>query len=266
MQNSYVLGKNKKVFTLSDFPQINTGEQVGIFYTGDFKSHMIALIAKQLYGIENIVFIGLVRSEHEAEESSNSLNYSFSQGVKNLNGMNIYSNFKNFDKSVDFSVTSQTDYMVDNIKTAFPKIRYLLSGYTSVLEETVNFLENVGWHKGLVTREELRSILENNKNNYPNLHRRVNTFKGYIPMTLPHQFYHEMLRYLNCAIRPFKNLDDYEILEIYDANNLLPELSKTISCEINKDDLHCGKCISCNERKYAFSLAKLPDLTKYSLN
>ena len=57
MDSSYTLGKNKKLFELAEFPAINPGDKVGILYTGGIKSSLVARIAKEIYGIDNIVFL-----------------------------------------------------------------------------------------------------------------------------------------------------------------------------------------------------------------
>lgn len=57
MDNSYKLGKNKKLFELAEFPAINSGDKIGILYTGGIKSSLVASIAKKIYGIDNIVFL-----------------------------------------------------------------------------------------------------------------------------------------------------------------------------------------------------------------
>lgn len=59
---------------------------------------------------------------------------------------------------------------------------------------------------------------------------------------------------------PFIYIDKTEIVKI--GNKLSDELYKTWSC-YNGRDLHCGKCGTCVERKEAFKLANIKDLTKY---
>ena len=56
MNSTYII--NKKTFSTFDvFKPIATGEQIAILYTNGIKSHLLALMAKQIYGIENIVFV-----------------------------------------------------------------------------------------------------------------------------------------------------------------------------------------------------------------
>jgi len=60
--------------------------------------------------------------------------------------------------------------------------------------------------------------------------------------------------------RPFVNLTKKDLVHLGDQ--LGAPLHETWSCYAGRD-LHCGKCGTCVERKEAFSLANIPDPTKY---
>ena len=261
MQNSYVLGKDKKIFDFSMFPQIDVGEQIGILYTGGIKSHLLALIAKELYGIENIIFV-LETDTGNNSKDLNSLKNNFNNGISILNGIHV---FQTGDNNYDNNELFYGSF-VDSILARYPNIKYLLSGYDIFIEQTMQLLENSGWSKGLKTREELIKYLKQNQNNFPVVHRNHTESNVGIPMIHRKDVYLESYIFLNNIARPFKNLDLYEIIEMYDENNLLPQLSQTISCKKSVGNTHCGKCKNCLQRKNAFSLARVPDLTKYSLN
>ena len=49
MNKSYVLGKNKTPFNLEEFPKIVAGEKVGILFTGDIETTLIALMARAIW-------------------------------------------------------------------------------------------------------------------------------------------------------------------------------------------------------------------------
>ena len=61
MDSSYKLGKKKKLFELAEFPIINKGDKVVILFTGGVKSYLAAYIAKQMYGIENVICIIIIQ-------------------------------------------------------------------------------------------------------------------------------------------------------------------------------------------------------------
>ena len=94
MNKSYVLGKNKTPFNLDEFPKIASGEKVGILFTGDIETTLIALIAKELYGIDNVVFVLIAFEEFlqfkNDEDKLNFLKEYFDQAVKKLGGTHQY--------------------------------------------------------------------------------------------------------------------------------------------------------------------------------
>ena len=60
--------------------------------------------------------------------------------------------------------------------------------------------------------------------------------------------------------RPFVNLKKQDLVKL--GHKMGAPLNETWSCYAGRD-LHCGKCGTCVERKEAFSLANIPDPTKY---
>jgi hypothetical protein len=267
MQNSYVLGKDKKKWTLAEFPQIDAGEQVAIYFTGGYKSYLIGLIATQLYGIQNIVFASLLLNDNVSITESTTIKNNFTLGVRSLNGINIYVMPNNMIQETDM----YGDAVIYDLKKTYPNVRYILSGYNLLYTETIKFLQNNNWDKGLITNHQLPALLEQQKDIYPALYRRFyrNSTEprvGRIPLIKRLGNFNSTLNYFSNILSPFRNLDDYEILEIYDQNNLLPQLALTSVCRRLKNDLNCGKCNECVDRKTAFAMAVIPDLAKYSLN
>ena len=61
-------------------------------------------------------------------------------------------------------------------------------------------------------------------------------------------------------IRPFESLSKQSVLE---QGRKLP-LELTFSCLSPVDDLHCGKCNKCAERRTAFARLELRDPTRYA--
>lgn len=60
--------------------------------------------------------------------------------------------------------------------------------------------------------------------------------------------------------RPFGHLHKHEVMQL---GRHLP-LHLSFSCIAPESGLHCGRCNKCMERRQAFSMINLPDLTAYS--
>lgn len=80
-------------------------------------------------------------------------------------------------------------------------------------------------------------------------------------------FFQEMENTLELAtgnritiVRPFAKLDKCEVVRLGEG---LP-IELTFSCIAPIDELHCGRCNKCAERKNAFQTLDIPDLTQYS--
>jgi len=265
MDNSYTLGKNKKLFELAEFPAINPGDKVIILFSGGIKSTLAALIAKELYGIENIIF-GFISIDAFGNFKNNPEKLTISKknhddAFERLGGIHKFEVVNDdFSKNRNMH-QSQSKKILDR----FPSVKYSIAGYNKVHEETMEMLIESGWGKGLITKPNLSRYIESNSDKYETLNHALKNFDLPIPFTNSEVEFNELHKSFYSMVRPFRNLSDGEIVQLYNRMNLLNKLYQTKSCEILEND-HCGKCRNCLERKDAFLQAKITDLTNYSFN
>ena len=166
MDNSYTLGKNKKLFELAEFPSINDREKIVILFTGGMKSYLIGLIAKEIYGIENIIF-GFISMNIFGDFKNNTKRSQISKknhdnAFKKLGGIHKI-------ELDDDSFTSHEEmHHVGSRKilSKFGSVKYAVAGYTRLHEETIEMLKESGWGLGSITRNELPAYVEKNSEKY----------------------------------------------------------------------------------------------------
>ena len=267
MDSSYKLGKKKKLFELAEFPIINKRDKVVILFTGGVKSYLAAYIAKQMYGIENVIFgfismdaFGNFKNGSEKLEISKK---NYNDGFKRLGGIHKFEINNN-----GFTTHKQMHQLHNkNILDKFPSVKYCISGYNKMYEETMKMLIESGWEKGHITKHQLTGYIKNNSVKYETLNNKIETFEQPIPFTNSQVGFNELQTSFYAMVRPFHQLEDHEIIELYDRMNLLHDLYQAKSCEISKKvDEHCGNCRNCLQRKDAFFQANIRDITKYSFN
>ena len=265
MDESYKVGKNKKLFELAEFPAINTGEKVGIMFTGGIKSSLVASIAKKIYGIDNIVFLLISMDQFfnfgKDKEKLACARKNFEDGVNRLGGKHTFE----FDNTC-FSSYNPTSYATKKLLSKFKTIKYIFSGYSNIHEEAINMLTECGWGKGLITRGQLPVYLKNNSKKYKELSYYVEHLGCPIHFTTSFESFEITKEEYFMNVRPLRHLEFVEIVDLYNKMNLLGELQLTTSCDKQENNKHCGKCKNCLQRKYVFSQAKIIDLTNYSFN
>ena len=265
MNSSYSVGKNKKLFELTEFPAINPGDKVIILFSGGIKSTLAALIAKELYGIENIVF-GFISIDAFGDFKNNTERLKISKKnyddvFERLGGIHKFELGNN-----DFTKNKSMHQLHSKkILNAFPSVKYSIAGYNKIHEETMEMLIASGWGKGFITKSNLSSYVESNSDKYETLNYALKNFNLPIPFTNSDVEFNELHKSFYSMVRPLRNLNDAEIIQLYNKMNLLNNLYQTKSCEILEND-HCGNCRNCLERKDAFLQAKITDLTNYSFN
>jgi len=265
MNNSYTI--NNKIFNINEqFPPIAINEKIAILYTGGLKSHLLGLISKEIYGIDNIIFV-FCSFEEFVSISNNSpifikIQNNFTKGLKNLGALNFLQLNKDIYNSQEFIFTS----IVNKITSKYQNVKYIFAGYNNLFEETKNLITNYGYHKGKTTVEELLRDLKENSSIYPELYLDVNTFNFSIPATFPSKLdLNQLENFYESVFKPFVGLTQVEILNFYQQLNLQNKIFNTIDCESISQKSHCGKCGYCEKRKYMLSQLNITDTTDYDV-
>jgi len=266
MNSSYTI--NNKVFNISDqFPSIAANEKVVILYTGGIKSHLLALIAKEIYGINNIIF-ALITIKGFTLVDNNSpvitkLQNNFKNNTNSLKAVNTILLDETIYNPNEFIFTS----IVNKITSKYQNVKYIFAGYNIKYEETKNLILNYGYDKGSTTVVELLNNLKLNSSTYPELYLDVTNFNKSIPATRPSELDLNQLKNLyESVFKPFVGLTQLEILNFYQQLNLQNEIFNLNDCEQFSEKSHCGTCCDCKKRKYMLSQLNITDITDYDVN
>jgi hypothetical protein len=180
MNDSYVLGRNKTKFEIAEFPKIGSNEKIGILFQGGIESTLLALIAKEIYGIANVVFI-LITADAVLgyKNDSNKLDIllrTFKDSVDDMGGTH----------TVELGDDALDRYNLSNsalkkiVSKYGSKIKFVLAGYSKVHEESVDLLKDSGWSRGFITNDKLDDYLVQNAKKYPELYKHVKKQNGKI--------------------------------------------------------------------------------------
>lgn len=263
MNKSYVLGKNKTPFNLEEFPKIVAGEKVGILFTGDIETTLIALMAKELYGMDNVVFILIAFEEFlqfkNDEDKLNFLKEYFDQTVKKLGGTHQYILSNTVKKNRNMTVEAKR-----LILQKYPQMKFVLSGHNKIHEQCMTMLKDSKWGEGKITNDRLKPYLETNKNKYPELYNYVFKQQGKLFGVSKYIGFEQYEIDYETNVRPFKKLTQPEIIDLYNALGYISQLYQTSSCDVSMGN--CGICESCTRRKAVFKDSTVTDLTNYSFN
>lgn len=253
------------MFELAEFPQINTGEKVVILFTGGIKSTLVALIAKEIYGVDNVIFGNI--SMHAFGDfyndpervAINKKNYD--EAVHRLGGVHKFV----LDNSDYTTHKNMHEIHQKKILARYPTLKYTIAGWNKPYEESMQMLQDSGYGKGMTTKYQLAKFIKDNQAKYPTLNFEIENWSQPIPFTNKHLDHSTSTRTFNHTVRPLRHLDDSQVIELYSRMNLLSELRNTKSCE-HDANTHCGNCRNCLKRKYYFANAGITDQTEYRIN
>jgi hypothetical protein len=268
MNESYILGKNKTVFETAEFPQIAADEKVGIMFEGDIESTLLVIIAKKLYGVDRVVLVndkliafgGPLSYEKDADKLD-IVKKTFEDGVKRLGGVHTLTVDPGTYKK---NTNAMGEFKKLLVKKYQNKLRFMLSGYNKIHEQSVSMVKACGWDRGTITRGELKPWLEKNADRYPELFKYVFEQNGQIFGVSKHFGFEQLEVDFNLCVRPFRNLTTSDVINLYKQLDAVAELYQSSSCDV--DIGNCGVCNDCLKRKLAFKNSSVTDLTKYTFN
>lgn len=255
------LSTGKTFDILKEFPTIDAGSKIAIMFTGGVESYLVAHIAKQLYGIENIVFVIILAGQYgdfsASPDKREKVKRDFYNGVKRLGGFHTY--------EIDESAFTGSDFAynlaLNKLKENFPSIEHVFSGSSNLQRESMLMLLDCGWDKGKLAIDDVKVFFENHKDNYPELKKYIEDFNGDLFFLIVG--FEQIQYYYYRVISPLYNLTSPEVVEVYKNLGILDQLFGTTSCNRSISVQHCGVCKSCLARKSSIEQNDINDLTVY---
>lgn len=257
------LSTGKTFDILSEYPAIDPGDKIGIMFTGGVESYLVARIAKQVYGIDNIIFI-LIQSNQYSNYSSNKdkikkVKHDFYENVGMLGGVHTFEVGEDVYFGHDFAYST----IFNEVKNKFPTIKHIFAGYSNIHKESLTMLLDCGWDKGQITIDDVNNFFDTHKDNYPELKRFMAEMKGDFYFVNEVVGFEHVVYHFYKVLRPLDKFTKVEVVEIFKKLNLLEELFNTTSCNTSSSLQHCGVCKNCLHRKDAIQKNGIHDLTVY---
>lgn len=245
-------------------PDIQDDQMVIIPFTGGMDSYLCALLAKQKYGIDKIIFlyVPIYSKLAENDDKRQRVESDFFRGIERIGGKNHCIMYKTDISPYKDFATNVLEVVIRKFKV--PKYLILFS-YGKAQLQNYELLKDCGWSKGLMTRDEVLTFFQNHKTDYPELDTYINTYGGWLFfMGAPWEDIDSIFSY---STFPFYDLTSSDIAKTYDKLGYVNDLFSTISCNqsyANSDVVHhCGKCKNCNERRDSIRKAGIEDKTVY---
>jgi GMP synthase PP-ATPase subunit len=262
--NTYILEPSKFSYKISDhFPRPVDGK-VGISLSGGMESTLIARIAIDVYGDDNVV---LLYSDDMFTANSPEGNKNVLANVTNagklLNKELIYCPVDTALHETD-KITSMIN--VNKMLKETYNIEFTMWGFTKLFFDVAEFKQDPNaTSESIVEKcykepEKYRSVIEE-------FHLPTGEFSNYIKeLDIPANVY-TMLKFdaERTLKRPFKDLNKSEVVDLYRQLDYLDLVYKTRSCvgDAARDEKHCGDCFNCQQRHDAFAKLGLVDTTLY---
>jgi 7-cyano-7-deazaguanine synthase in queuosine biosynthesis len=261
-----ILKPTNTEYKISDhFPPLTWGK-AGVALSGGLESTLIARIAMDVYGPENVVLLYSDNMFTQGDPESNvNVNVNVTNAAKILNHAVEYwpvdHNLHETDK-----FTSRTN-MEQGIKDKF-NVEFTFWGFTKLFFDVAEFKEDANsTHSSILEKcysdpVKYRSVIEE-------FHLPSGTFSEYVKdLAIPGDVY-PMLRNSPGVLRPFDILNKSEVLDLYQQLGYSDLAQLTHSCvvdTIRTNHTHCGKCFNCQQRYDAFAKLGMEDLTVYESN
>jgi 7-cyano-7-deazaguanine synthase in queuosine biosynthesis len=264
----YILKPRDRIFNqTTQFP--DNISKVGIGFSGGMESSLIAKLAIDKYGVDNVSLFMLSGIFNRNDERAIEIRKA------NMHKVMDYLNIPldkltviHFDYDLHtadrgLSLASVNDYMALH----FPEIEKIYFGFTNV------FFDVAPLREPGITMTEINKLLTENTTQFERViaEFHTNTTDEYISvlhrnMDIGPESYTHIIEN-DKVMTPFDNLDKGEIVDLYYQLGLTDLLYNTGSCTDGKSILvtgnHCGKCFNCQQRFDGHIDSNRLDLTVY---
>jgi 7-cyano-7-deazaguanine synthase in queuosine biosynthesis len=247
------------------FPTLSWGK-AGVAISGGLESTLIAKIALDKYGPENVV---LVYSDDMFTVSNPESNKNVKINVDNASkilGHPVH--YIPVDIELHKKDIQAWSYQIFEYMKNTHNIEFTMWGFTKLFFNVAEFKEDKNsTHESIVQKcysnyEKYRDVIEE-------FHVPTGTFTEYIKDLEISGVVYPMLRSdfnRKVTLRPFDTLNKSEVLDLYIQLGYLDLAYKTISCVTNtvrENYIHCGICFNCQQRYDAFAKLGIEDKTVY---
>lgn len=260
-----ILQPSNIVYNIDDhFPPLTYGK-AGIALSGGLESTLIARIALDHYGADNVVLVysDNMFTNHSPDGNQNVLiNVS---NAANLLGKPVV--YIDVDTQLHFTDMEASVRQIHNTLREQHNIEFTMWGFTKLFFNVAEFKEDPdATHESIIAKcysepDKYRDVIEE-------FHLPSGIFTEYVKdLDIPGIVY-KMLRSQAGQMmkRPFDTLNKSEVIDLYRQLGYLDLAHQTHSCvtdTIRDDHTHCGTCFNCQQRYDAFAKLGIEDLTKY---
>jgi 7-cyano-7-deazaguanine synthase in queuosine biosynthesis len=256
---------NFKYVIATHFPQVPDNKKVGIFISGGMESTLVATLAFEIYGKDNVICF---YSDSIFSSNNNSVDSYIKSNIKNAEKiLDTTAVYLKFDYSLHITNRYKSaSIMIEHLKLEY-NIGFTLWGFTNLfflLEPFKDPSTTMEYVKKIVY-----SDIEKYKTFIEEFHLPTNAFGDQVlQIDISPDVYPLILS--NDFIKlPFGDLNKSEVLDLYRQLDKLDLVQKTRSCireTIANTGKHCGECFNCQQRWDAFKILNDPrvvDNTEY---
>jgi hypothetical protein len=264
METEYLLGPNKVLYELyENFPKLDAGSKVGVFFSGGLESTLIAYIASKLYGADNVLLFysdSMFSGNNAVIDENIRANVARTAEVIGKDAIYVETDLQLLADDRKTFVESYTKQIIDEYG-----LSTMFFGFTSLFFEVEPFkdesltLENIvatAFDNPVIFKDTIREF-----------HLDTGAYASYLQdIDIPSEVYPILRGASDMVISPFKELNKKEVIDLYKQLNLLLVSYQTSSCimdELKETGKHCGKCFNCQQRLDGYMMAGVMDRTPY---
>lgn len=247
-----------------NLPTLQTGKKIAIVYTADKESNLLAKLAIQKYGSDDVYLLSQsIRCKQEYESSVISKIQSGVQLVGATHHIHITRDdineldgsyarlfptfYRKTAEYLDAPISALADLfpyiMIDRTRTEIDLLKFDLSETTTLDAFKAQIVQS---DKGYILNDisdlRLQWYLDN-------------------PFETPDV----TIMLSDSVLRPFGELTNTDVMNLYDQLGELELLWNTSSCNNPEVDGHCGACMSCQDRRIQIAASNVNDLTVYTI-
>jgi 7-cyano-7-deazaguanine synthase in queuosine biosynthesis len=254
-----ILQPSNTVYNIEDhFPPLTTGK-AAVALSGGLESTLIAKIALDYYGEDNVV---LVYSDNPDGNQNVLINVT---NAANMLGKPVH--YIDVDTQLHFNDMEASVAQINKTLKELYNVEFTMWGFTKLFFNVAEFKEDdSATHESIIAKcysepDKYRDVIEE-------FHLPSGIFTEYVKdLDIPGIVY-KMLRSKvgQTMKRPFDTLNKSEVIDLYRQLGYLDLAQRTHSCvtdTIRDDHTHCGTCFNCQQRHDAFAKLGVEDLTKY---